>query len=236
MLQRAVAAGKSVMLEGAQGSMLDVDHGTYPFVTSSSATAGGACTGTGLPPSAIHGVLGVLKAYTTRVGGGPLPTEDSGEAGEYLRRRGNEFGTVTGRPRRCGWLDMVAARYSTALNGVGAVALTKLDVLDGFAEIPVCVGYRYRGEVLTRFPAELAALADVRPEYRILPGWRTETVGVLDYAALPPAARDYVAFIEDDLGVPVVLVSTGPRREETIRRDGPELARLLGDRLAVIGR
>jgi adenylosuccinate synthase len=236
LLQRAIAAGKRVMLEGAQGSMLDVDHGTYPFVTSSSATAGGACTGSGLPPRAIDGVLGVLKAYTTRVGGGPLPTEDAGDAGEYLRKRGNEFGTVTGRPRRCGWLDMVAARYSTALNGVDAVALTKLDVLDGFAEIPVCVGYRYRGEVLGRFPAELRVLAEAQPEYRILPGWRRQTVGVLDYEALPPAARDYVAFIEAELGVPVGLVSTGPRREETIRRSGPALTGLLGDRQGSIGR
>ena len=236
LLQGAVAAGKRVMLEGAQGSLLDVDHGTYPFVTSSSATAGGACTGTGLPPRAIDGVLGVLKAYTTRVGGGPLPTEDEGEAGGYLRKRGNEFGTVTGRPRRCGWLDMVAARYATALNGVDAVALTKLDVLDGFAQIPVCVGYRYRGELMKRFPAELKVLSQAQPEYRVFAGWRQETVGILDYGTLPAAARDYVSFIEQDLDLPVVLVSTGPRREETIRRDGPELQRLLGDRLAAIGR
>ena len=182
-------------------------------------------------------MLGVLKAYTTRVGGGPFPTELAGEAGEYLRKRGNEFGTVTGRPRRCGWLDAggssLRRRASTAST---AVALTKLDVLDGFAEIPVCVGYRYRGEVLKRFPAELKVLAEAQPEYRILTGWRRQTVGVLNYGALPPAARDYVAFIEQDLGVPVVLVSTGPRREETIRRDGPGLARLLGDRWASIGR
>jgi adenylosuccinate synthase len=236
LLRRAVAGGKRVMLEGAQGSLLDVDHGTYPFVTSSSATAGGACTGTGLPPRSIDGVLGVLKAYTTRVGGGPLPTEDQGEAGDYLRKRGNEFGTVTGRPRRCGWLDLVAARYSTALNGVDGVALTKLDVLDGFADIPVCVGYRWRGEVLRRFPAELRVLEEAQPEYKVLPGWQRQTVGVLEYGALPPAARDYVSFIEDDLGIPVVLVSTGPRREETIRREAPELARLLGDGLAAIGR
>jgi adenylosuccinate synthase len=233
LLQDAARAGKRIMLEGAQGSMLDVDHGTYPFVTSSSATAGGACIGSGLPPNAIGGVLGVLKAYTTRVGGGPLPTEDTGEAGEYLRKRGNEFGTVTGRPRRCGWLDLVAARYSQALNGVDAVALTKLDVLDGFAEIPVCVGYRYRGELLRRFPAEGRALDQAKPEYEALPGWRKSTVGMLDYDELPQAARDYVAFVEDKLEVPMALVSTGPRREETILRDGPPLRQLVGDRLPV---
>ncbi len=233
-LQQAAKAGKRIMLEGAQGSMLDVDFGTYPFVTSSSATAGGACTGTGLPPRAIDGVLGVLKAYTTRVGGGPLPTEDLGEAGEYLRKRGNEFGTVTGRPRRCGWLDLVAARFSTTLNGVDAVALTKLDVLDGFAEIPVCVGYRYRGELLKRFPAEARALAEAKPEYKALPGWRRQTVGILDYESLPQAARDYVAYVEGELEVPMALVSTGPRREETILRDVPELRRLTSDRLATL--
>ena len=234
LLQSAAKAGKRIMLEGAQGSMLDVDHGTYPFVTSSSATAGGACTGTGLPPRAVGGVLGVLKAYTTRVGGGPLPTEDLGDAGEYLRKRGNEFGTVTGRPRRCGWLDLVAARYSVALNGVDAVALTKLDVLDGFAEIPVCTGYRYRGELLKRFPAEARVLAEAKPEYRAMPGWRKETVGILDYEGLPPAARDYVAYLENELEVPMALVSTGPRREETILRDGPQLRRLTSDRLATL--
>jgi adenylosuccinate synthase len=233
LLQEAVGAGKRVMLEGAQGSMLDIDHGTYPFVTSSSAAAGGACTGTGLPPKSIDGVLGVLKAYTTRVGSGPLPTEDAGAAGEYLRKRGNEFGTVTGRPRRCGWLDLVAARSATALNGVDSIALTKLDVLDGFEEIPICIGYRYRGELLRRFPAEARVLAEAKPEYRALPGWRRQTVGILEYAALPPAARDYVSFIEDELGVSVCLVSTGPRREETILRDGPELRAITSDRLTV---
>ena len=234
LLQLAWRAGKRIMLEGAQGSMLDVDHGTYPFVTSSSAAAGGACTGTGLPPRAVDGVLGVLKAYTTRVGGGPLPTEDLGAAGEYLRKRGNEFGTVTGRPRRCGWLDLVAARFSTALNGVDAVALTKLDVLDGFAEIPVCVGYRYRGELLKRFPAEARVLAESKPEYRAMPGWRKQTVGILDYESLPAQARDYVAYLEQELEVPMALVSTGPRREETIVRDSPVLRRLTSERLTAL--
>ncbi|HEV8631144.1 MAG TPA: adenylosuccinate synthase [Thermoanaerobaculia bacterium] len=233
LLHEAIRAGKRVMFEGAQGSMLDVDHGTYPFVTSSSATTGGACTGTGVPPRAIGGVLGVLKAYTTRVGGGPLPTEDLGAAGEYLRKRGNEFGTVTGRPRRCGWMDLVAARQATALNGVDAIALTKLDVLDGFAEIPVCTGYRYKGSALRGFPAELRVLEEVIPEYRVMPGWRKQTVGILDYEKLPQQARDYVAYLEGEIEAPIALVSTGPRREETILRQGPGLKRIAGDRLTV---
>jgi adenylosuccinate synthase len=231
LIAQAMRRGEGVLFEGAQGSLLDVDHGTYPFVTSSNALAGGACSGAGVPPHRIDGALGVLKAYTTRVGGGPLPTEDLGEAGDYLRKRGNEFGTTTGRPRRCGWLDLVAARYATALNGIDAIALTKLDVLDAFAEIPVCVGYRYKGEILRRFPAELRVLAQAQPEYRVLPGWRHETVGILEEAALPQAARDYVAFLEQELEVPVGLISTGPRREETIVRDLPVLRRLTGDRL-----
>jgi adenylosuccinate synthase len=231
LLQQAIKAGQSILFEGAQGSLLDVDHGTYPFVTSSSAMAGGAATGAGIPPSRIDGALGVLKAYTTRVGGGPLPTEDTGDAGEYLRTRGNEYGTTTGRPRRCGWLDVVAARYAAGLNGIDTIALTKLDVLDAFEEIPVCVGYRYKGEVLRRFPAELRALEEAVPEYRVLRGWRQETVAILDYDGLPQAARDYVAFIEDELEAPVGLVSTGPRREETILRDTPVLRRLTSDRL-----
>jgi adenylosuccinate synthase len=232
LLDRALRAGKSALFEGAQGTLLDVDHGTYPYVTSSSSLAGGACSGAGVPPHRIDGALGVLKAYTTRVGGGPLPTEDLGEAGEYLRKRGNEFGTTTGRPRRCGWLDLVAARYATALNGIDAVALTKLDVLDAFAQVPVCVGYRYRGEVLRRFPAEQRVLDEAKPEYRVFPGWRQETVGVLELAALPAQARDYVSFLEDELEAPVAIVSTGPRREETIVRDLPVLRRLTSERLA----
>jgi adenylosuccinate synthase len=160
------------------------------------------------------------------VGSGPLPTEDLGDAGAYLRKRGNEFGTVTGRPRRCGWLDLVAARYATALNGVDSVALTKLDVLDGFTEIPVCVGYRYRGELLDRFPAEARALVEAKPEYKVVPGWRRETVGILEHDRLPQQARDYVSLIEDALGVPVSLVSTGPRREETILRAGDAIRRV----------
>jgi adenylosuccinate synthase len=232
LLQRSMRAGKSVLFEGAQGSLLDVDHGTYPYVTSSSSLAGGACSGAGVPPHRIDGAIGVLKAYTTRVGGGPLPTEDTGEAGDYLRKRGNEYGTTTGRPRRCGWLDLVAARSSTALNGIDAIALTKLDVLDAFAQLPVCVGYRYRGELLRRFPAEQRALDEAKPEYRVFEGWRQETVGVLEAEALPARAREYVSFIEQELEAPVAIISTGPRREETIVRDVPALRRLTSGRLA----
>ena len=212
------------------GALLDVDHGTYPYVTSSNATAGGAATGSGVPPTALHHVLGVLKAYTTRVGGGPFVGELDGEPADYLRRRGNEFGTVTGRPRRCGWFDAVAARYSRRLNGVEGIALTKLDVLDHFAEIPICVGYRYRGEVLRDFPASPAIQAAAEPVYRTVRGWQTETVGRHAFEELPPAARDYVAVLEEEVGAPVWLVSTGPRREETILRREAGLDRLLGDR------
>ena len=230
-LQRALRGAKAVLFEGAQGSLLDVDHGTYPFVTSSSSLAGGACSGAGVPPHRIDGAIGVLKAYTTRVGGGPLPTEDLGEAGDYLRKRGNEYGTTTGRPRRCGWLDLVAARYAAELNGVDTIALTKLDVLDAFAQVPVCVGYRWRGELLRRFPAEGRVLAEAQPEYRVFDGWRQETVGVLEFDALPRAAREYVEFIAGELEAEVSLVSTGPRREETIVRDLPALRRLTSGRL-----
>lgn len=224
--------GRSILFEGAQGALLDIDHGTYPYVTSSNATAGGACTGTGVPPTQISGALGVLKAYTTRVGGGPFVTELHDDTGEHLRRRGNEFGTTTGRPRRCGWLDAVAARHSRRLNGIGTIALTKLDVLDELDEIQMCVGYRYRGERLRHMPTRLDILSEVEPEYRSFPGWKTPTVGILDVADLPAAARDYIAALEQEVGAPVGLVSTGPRREETILIDRPEVHGLLGDRTA----
>jgi adenylosuccinate synthase len=226
--------GRWLLFEGAQGSLLDVDHGTYPFVTSSNPTAGGAATGTGVPPSAFDGVLGIVKAYTTRVGGGPFPGELIDATGEALRKRGNEYGTVTGRPRRCGWFDAVAARYAVRLNGTRSLALTKLDVLDDLAEIPVCVGYRHRGRVLTEFPSCLDTLEEVEPVYEALPGWKTSTVGVLEFGDLPAAARDYVAFLERQVGARADLISTGPRREETILRpDGP-LAGWLGPRLDAV--
>ncbi len=235
LLHRAVDAGRHILFEGAQGALLDVDHGTYPFVTSSSTTAGGASTGTGVPPTAISGAIGVLKAYTTRVGGGPFTVELLDEAGEHLRRRGHEFGTVTGRPRRCGWFDAVAASYACMLNGIDAVALTKLDILDDLAEIPVCVGYSIDGRVTREFPASLDALAAAQPVYETLPGWQQPTTGLLDHAELPPAALDYIRFLEGQVGAPVVMVSTGPRREETIlRTDSAVLDRLTSGRLASV--
>jgi len=227
-------AGKALLFEGAQGSLLDVDHGTYPFVTSSNPTAGGAATGTGVPPAALDGVLGIVKAYTTRVGGGPFPGELTDATGEHLRQRGNEFGTVTGRPRRCGWFDAVAVRYAVRLNGARALALTKLDVLDTYERIPVCVGYRHGNRVITEFPSCLETLEEAEPVYETLPGWRQETVGILEYDALPRAARDYVAFLERRVGAEVALVSTGPRREETIVRSHSQLARWLGERTAAV--
>ncbi len=230
-LNRWIDAGDSVLFEGAQGAFLDLDHGTYPFVTSSNATAGGAATGSGVPPTRFDGALGVVKAYTTRVGAGPFPTELLEATGEHLRRRGNELGTTTGRPRRCGWFDAVAIRRSRLLNGVDVMALTKLDVLDELEEIEVCIGYRHRGQILHDFPASLTVLEEVEPVYRTLPGWRRSTVGALSVEELPQAARDYVALLQEEVGAPVALISTGPRREETIILDRADLRRLLSDRL-----
>jgi len=226
--------GKSLLFEGAQGALLDIDHGTYPYVTSSNSTAGGACTGTGVAPTRIDGAIGVLKAYTTRVGGGPFPSELSGATADFLRRRGNEFGTVTGRPRRCGWFDSVVARYAQLLNGVGAVALTKLDVLDDFDEIPVCVAYKLHGETLRDFPPDRRSLESAEPVLRTMKGWKTSTVGTLDEADLPQAARDYIDFIESEIEAPVSMISTGPRREETLIREHPALARFTSGRLGQV--
>ena len=198
-LNRAMDRGESVLFEGAQGALLDIDHGTYPFVTSSSSTAGGAAIGTGVAPRRLDGVVGILKAYTTRVGEGPFPTELLDDSGEHLRERGREFGTTTGRPRRCGWLDLVIARYGCRVNGVGSIALTKLDVLDALAEIPVCTGYRIRGEVVTELPSDTHELAGVEPIYRMMKGWQSDTAGILDPEDLPQAARDYIDFIEQEV-------------------------------------
>jgi len=218
LINEQIRAGKRVMFEGAQGTMLDIDHGTYPFVTSSNTVAGGVCTGLGVAPKHIHRVLGVAKAYTTRVGGGAFPTELDDAPGEHLRRRGNEFGTVTGRPRRTGWLDLPVVRTSAMLNGLDAIALTKLDVLDEFEEIPICTGYNVRGDRWRTFPAFAVAHHDYKPEYRVMKGWKTSTAGVTSYDELPPAAKDYIKFIEDETECPATIVSTGPRREETIVR------------------
>jgi adenylosuccinate synthase len=222
---------ESLLFEGAQGALLDVDHGTYPYVTSSNPTAGGASTGTGVPPTAIDGVLGIVKAYTTRVGGGPFPGELTDEKGEFLRKRGNEFGTVTGRPRRCGWFDAVAVRYARRLNGAKLLALTKLDVLDELAEIPVCVAYKVDGATTRELPSRHDRLERAEPVFEVLPGWRKPTVGVLDESDLPREAREYVDFLEREVGAEIGLISTGPRREETILRDNPLLAGWTGGRL-----
>jgi len=220
LLHNWLDEGRSLLFEGAQGALLDIDHGTYPFVTSSSSTSGGACTGTGVPPAAIDGVIGVLKAYTSRVGEGPFPTELEDERGEFIRERGTEYGTTTGRPRRCGWLDLVAAAYARRVSGVSSIALTKLDVLDTLEEIPICVAYRIDGEETRQFPSDLASLARAEPVYEVLPGWQTETVGITEFRGMPEAAQKYVRYVEHALRAPVSIVSTGPRREETcLRRD-----------------
>lgn len=227
-LERILESGGKILLEGAQGALLDVDHGTYPYVTSSNSTAGGASTGSGLPPHRIDGVVGVLKAYTSRVGGGPFLTEDTTKRGQYLQKRGNEFGTTTGRPRRCGWLDLVAVRYAQRLNGVDAIALTKLDVLDGIPEIPVCTAYRRNGETLTNVPARIEELEECEPIYERLPGWPAgSTAGITEAKEIPSHALAYINFIEAHLGVEVQLLSTGPRREETILRKDSQLAAIL---------
>ncbi|HSP17046.1 MAG TPA: adenylosuccinate synthase [Thermoanaerobaculia bacterium] len=218
LINEQIRAGKAVMFEGAQGMMLDVDHGTYPFVTSSNTVVGGVCTGLGVAPKHIHQVIGVSKAYTTRVGGGAFPTELNDAHGEHLRKRGNEFGTVTGRPRRTGWLDLAVLRTSVMLNGIDGIALTKLDVLDQFDEIPICTGYKVRGTAWKTFPAFAVEHHDYQPEYKVMKGWRTSTAGITSYEKLPQEAKDYVRYIEDQTETPITIISTGPRREETIVR------------------
>jgi adenylosuccinate synthase len=219
-LDRARWAGRSILFEGAQGTLLDIDHGTYPYVTSSNSTIGGVCTGLGVAPRAIDGVLGAAKAYTTRVGEGPLPTELTGELGNRLRESGQEFGAVTGRPRRCGWYDAVAVRYAVRVNGLDALALTKLDVLDGLPELKVCTSYKCRGAILTEMPGDVAQLAACKPLYETLPGWASPTAGVRRYADLPKEAQRYVTRLEEISGVPAAIVSTGSAREDTIMREG----------------
>jgi adenylosuccinate synthase len=227
LLNDAIARGKRVLFEGAQGTMLDVDHGTYPYVTSSSAAAGGACTGTGVPPTRISGIIGVSKAYITRVGSGPFPTESKDAGGDLLRREGNEFGAVTGRPRRCGWFDAPLLRYTAAVNGFDTLMITKLDVLDHLEEIPVCVAYRLCGAEVTEMPATWRALDMIQPVYEKLPGWRTSTRGITRFDELPDRARAYLRFLEDAAGVEIGGISTGPERNETIVRAGSKLERLI---------
>src|SRR5687767_10835328 len=220
-LARTIKEGKNVMFEGAQATLLDIDHGTYPYVTSSNASVGGVCTGLGVPPRAIGGVLGVAKAYTTRVGEGPLPTELLDELAERLRESGQEYGASTGRPRRCGWYDAVVVRYSARLNGLDAIALTKLDVLDGLPEIRICTGYKTAaGVVVTEFPADLRALASAQPIYETLPGWSQPTKGIREFDRLPAEARRYIRRLEEASGVDCAIISTGSDRDDTIVKPG----------------
>jgi len=224
LLNDALDQGQSVLVEGAQGTMLDIDHGTYPYVTSSSATSGGAATGLGIPPTRIVGVVGVTKAYTTRVGSGPFPTEMPDLDAKEVRERGNEFGAVTGRPRRCGWLDLAVLRYAKMLNGIDSLVVTKLDVFDEQAEIKICTGYLHKGQKLHEIPPDVETLSQVEPEYRTLPGWKKPTQGIRDVKELPTAARDYLNFISDQLQVEIGMISTGPERDATIIPRGTKLA------------
>jgi adenylosuccinate synthase len=216
LMNKLVRDGKSILFEGAQATLLDIDHGTYPYVTSSSAAAGGAATGLGLSPKHVHTVMGVTKAYTTRVGGGPFPTECHDTAGDNLRTRGSEYGATTGRPRRCGWFDGPALRYAALVNDPDSIAVTKIDVLDSFEEIPFCTGYKYRGSPLNEFPAEIDILSKVEPVYKVMPGWKKSIAGVRDWVNLPAATQDYLKFLADYLGVPIRMVSTGADREDTV--------------------
>ncbi len=228
LLGDALRDGRRILLEGAQGTMLDIDHGTYPFVTSSSAAAGGACTGTGIPPNRIGGIAGVSKAYITRVGGGPFPSEDHGPEGERIRKAGHEFGSVTGRPRRCGWFDVPLLRYTAMVNGFDSLILTKLDVLDELDEIPVCTAYDLDGQIGESMPAQQEALCRVKPVYEKLPGWKTPTFGITRFEDLPDNARYYVRYLEEKTGVEVGCVSTGPERNQTMVLPGSRLEQIFG--------
>src|SRR6058998_2688892 len=236
LLNQALAGGESIVFEGAQGTMLDIDHGTYPFVTSSSATSGGAVTGTGVAPTAIDTVIGVTKAYCTRVGGGPFPSEMLDATGDLLRARGNEYGAVTGRPRRTGWLDLPLLRYACAVNGISWLVVTKLDVLDELAEIPVCVGYKIDGKKTMEIPAQASGYEKIECIYQKLPGWQTSTEGVTQMEKLPKAAREYLAFLEKETAARIGMVSTGPGREQTIFVDDfvAELRILTGQKVRAL--
>ena len=238
LLNQGLGQGESVVFEGAQGTMLDIDHGTYPFVTSSSATSGGAVIGTGVAPTSIDKVIGVTKAYCTRVGEGPFPTEVLDANGDLLRARGNEYGAVTGRPRRCGWLDLPLLRYAGMINGISWLVVTKLDVLDELAEIPVCVGYKINGKPTAEIPAHAAGYDRIESVYHLMPGWRTATPGITHYDQLPKAARDYLAFLEKEGGARVGMVSTGPGREQTMFVDSfkTELKALTGNKTKISAR
>jgi len=216
LLNKAIKAGKSVMFEGAQGTMLDIDHGTYPFVTSSSATSGGASIGTGVPPTSISSVIGVTKAYCTRVGEGPFPSEIHGELGDVVRRKGNEYGAVTGRARRCGWIDLPLLRYSNMINGTEWLVVTKLDVLDELAEIPVVTGYKIDGKVIEEIPAQDSGYRKIEPIITTFPGWQQSTFGTTEHDKLPPKAKEYLRFLQKESDATIGMVSTGPDRDHTI--------------------
>ena len=220
LLNNAISEGQNVMFEGAQGALLDIDHGTYPFVTSSSATAGGAVTGTGVGPTRIDTVIGVTKAYVTRVGEGPFPTEISDASGELLRARGKEYGAVTGRPRRCGWLDLPLLRYSNMINSTEWLVVTKMDVMDECTDIPVCTHYRIDGQLSDTIPADVRGFKAIEPVYTTLPGWKTSTEGITEYDQLPQAAREYLKFLEEHSGAKIGMISTGPDRVQTITMPG----------------
>lgn len=215
----AIKAGRNVLFEGAQATLLDIDHGTYPYVTSSNPTAGGACIGAGVGPTSINKVIGVVKAYTTRVGEGPFPTELQDEIGDYIRNRGQEFGTTTGRSRRCGWLDAAIIKYSADISGIHSFALTRLDILDGLEKLKLCVGYKYKGEVLREFPASLKVLDQCEPVYEEMPGWKEDTSKAKSYDALPQNAKHYIQRISEVSGVRFSIISVGPKRDQTIFLD-----------------
>jgi adenylosuccinate synthase len=219
LLEEKIKQGKSILFEGAQGTLLDIDHGTYPYVTSSNSTAGGVCTGLGVSPDKIEHVIGIAKAYTTRVGSGPFPTEIHGEIGKYLQRKGDEFGATTGRPRRCGWIDIVALKYAVRINGIDKVVLTKPDVLDELGEIKLGIGYSYKGDKLESFPAEDWILEKVKPIYKSIKGWNRSIHGVKDYESLPNPFLDYIRLIEDSIQAEVVMISTGVEREDIVVRE-----------------
>jgi adenylosuccinate synthase len=226
LLNDAINAGKNVMFEGAQGALLDIDHGTYPFVTSSSSTAGGAVTGTGVGPTKIGTVIGVTKAYVTRVGEGPFPTQDDGVMGELLAKRGNEFGAVTGRPRRCGWLDLPLLRYSNMINSTEWLVVTKMDVMDECPEIPVCTGYKIDGKVTDVIPADIVGFKKIEPVYTKMKGWMASTEGITEYDKLPKLAQEYLEFVERESGAKIGMISTGPDRVQTMTQ--PAFAEMLG--------
>lgn len=221
IINRAADEGKNILFEGAQGTLLDVDHGTYPYVTSSNATAGGACTGAGIGPTKIDEVVGIVKAYTTRVGSGPFPTELKDKTGDSIRERGKEYGATTGRPRRCGWFDAVVVKYAVRINGLSGIVITKLDVLDAYKEIKICTGYKYKGRIFAEMPSELNILEECEPVYEVMEGWNEDTSGITDYELFPEKAKQYLKRLSELAGVKADMVSTGQKRSETIIINNP---------------